>query len=835
MGPVFGIRVAGISVDHLETLRFSGTWTRVDELIRLTDQVDTDGRRLAEILYGVIGSADGTTLRPAMVALRRDLFHARTPQPRIWSPEVRAALPAQVSTTIAAWLDQRDRLSTLEATLAPLLADELSARTAALRRAVTLPAFRQGLAQSSTSLSGRLAEWLDAADGTSPSRQTALRLAKYLARATMKTSPYATFTASGLGGWTAAGQSASFTTDLETVGVAEVDRSFVNALWSTLAQEPALRDAVELRVNPSATEEDGRIWFLGPGREEPVNSVPAADSLREVLSDLDSAPGTTRAELVRRLAGEGASADETVQAGRLLDTLIDGGLLERRKPFADQCSDPVHELVGWLRKCSAEHRMVESLLRIRASADAYARCPVHDRLRWRRDADRLAAELAEPGRLIVHENALLPGKVATRSRESLRQVEEDLGEVRTLLAAFDPSLPAKIAAADLFLELYGAEGSASFLAFYRRLHESAVLDDHPAVRRFLHRRSSTDGQERLGPRIEQLRDLRRRTWDTLSSFGSLPVPAGVVRELGASWPSFVRPAESISCYGQLMGARTAPTLVVNMILAGPRTGIGRIQHLLGSVGEPHDDPALAEFRTDVDSNLNLRPQVVRAIDYPLGGDAVGPKLRLADLRVGHDHESGLLWLRAPDGSVVRPVHLGLLTLAYLPPAQSLMTRVFGVHPAVMVGGWALRDRLRIPPASELVHRPRLTVGTVVIARASWRMSVAVFPKPGNSEPDGAYLIRLARWLRDHGVPRRFFARIIDARGGRYGSNGKGYKPVYIDVTNWFLLQDFVRSLHGDDRLLVLEEVLPDLFEAPRYGEAGAHVTEYIFDVNGRHE
>jgi Lantibiotic dehydratase, N terminus len=289
---------------------------------------------------------------------------------------------------------------------------------------------------------------------------------------------------------------------------------------------------------------------------------------------------------------------------------------------------------------------------------------------------------------------------------------------------------------------------------------------------------------------------------------------------------------SVSCYGQLMGAPEAPTFVVNMILAGPRTGIGRIQHLLGAVGEPYDDPALAEFRTDVNSNLNLRPQVVRAIDYPLGGDTVGPDLRMADLRVGYDHESGLLRLRAPDGSVVRPVHLGLSTLAYLPSAQSFMIRVFGVHPAVLVGGWALRDRLSIPPAAGPVHRPRLTVGTVVVARASWRMPISVFPKPDKSETDGAYLIRLARWLREHGVPRRFFARIIDARGGRYGANGKGYKPVYVDVTNWFLLQDFVRSLSGD-RLLVLEEVLPDLFDAPHYGEAGAHVTEYIFDVNGR--
>lgn len=66
----------------------------------------------------------------------------------------------------------------------------------------------------------------------------------------------------------------------------------------------------------------------------------------------------------------------------------------------------------------------------------------------------------------------------------------------------------------------------------------------------------------------------------------------------------------------------------------------------------------------------------------------------------------------------------------------------------------------------------------------------------------------------------------------YGTRGpiKSRKPLYVDVTNWFLLQDFVRALGHADRLVVLEEALPSLPDIPRYGEHGARVTEYIFDL-----
>lgn len=302
----------------------------------------------------------------------------------------------------------------------------------------------------------------------------------------------------------------------------------------------------------------------------------------------------------------------------------------------------------------------------------------------------------------------------------------------------------------------------------------------------------------------------------------------------AAWPSYVKTGAAGSCYGQLVGGPQGPVFVSNVMLTGPRRGIGRIQHLLGSTPAARDDDSeLAEFRTGGNSNINLRPRTLRTIDYPYVTHRTEPDHRLADLQVGYDRTSGLLHLRGHDGSVVRPVHSGLPNPAFLPPAQSLMIWVFGENPWVQSTGWTMGERHSSPLSDEVTYSPRLTIGSVVVARACWRMPASAFPRPDTGEQDAAYLLRLARWLNDKEIPRRFFARIVSLEDFRQGLAGKDHKPVFTDVTNWFLLKSLIRSFPYPDKTLILEEALPEVSDAPQYGTHGHHVTEYILDLPRR--
>ncbi|MFJ5220797.1 lantibiotic dehydratase [Streptomyces sp. NPDC088354] len=837
-GPLFGVRVAAIATEYVEALCFSRTWARVTEILHLSDQVATEASRLADALHPVIGSRPGSPLRPHLVALRRDLFRAQLSPPRLWSPQVRATLPAPLEVSVTAWRDLRGRLSDLEATVAPLFAGEVVERTEALRAAAALDAFRQGVGQSSTSLSHHLDRWLATPDGTAPERRVLLRLAKYVARAAMKTSPYATFTASGLGQWTHTNEAASFAETLRIDGVVEVDRRYLNGLWASLATWPTARDAVKLRVNPSATREGNHIWFLGEGTSEPINCLPYGPGLRRVLEAVSSAPGGTRANVIAKLTTKHADITESQQAEQFLDALLDSGLVERCRPYTDRSLHATGDLLDWVSKHAPDNPLLTRLQELDTSTRSYAHCTTGNRLDWRRNAPRLSSDDAAISGHLLHESAVLPDPVVKLSRPALRQICEDLSVVCDVYALYDPSLPAKLAATDLFRALHDDGVSVPFLRFYRELHDPAVLAGHPTVERFLHRRPSpldTDGDtsHQLGPRLTELLQLRRQTRETLNAYGTNPVPRAAARELITNRPSYVGVSGPVCCYGQLAGKPDAPIFVSNMIVTGPNTGIGRIQHLLGSpAAELAAQPDLAEFRTDADSNINLRPQVLRGIDYPHGACSVPPGVRLADLNVAYHADSGLLRLHTPDGTLVRPVHRGLMTLSFLPPAQALMIQVFGVHPAALGNSWALRDRNQVLAQDTIVHRPRLVIGSVTVARESWRMPTSSFPQPGRAEGDARYLLRLARWLKMQHLPRRFFARIID-EGGRLGPHGKSFKPVFVDAASWFLLQSLIRSLRQGDGTLILEEVFPETTHAPLYGVDGAHVTELVLDLARR--
>ncbi|MGN9787212.1 lantibiotic dehydratase [Nonomuraea sp. ZG12] len=768
-------------------------------------------------------------------------------------------LPGPVAGRVSTWLDDLDRLTRARSVISGLLDRELAEKTAVLRDATRLFEFRQGLAQSSPDLSQRLDAWQDAPSDVVPARQTLLRLAKYLARAAMKTSPYATFTASGLGKWRADGASAVFSDELLTLGVAEPDRLLLHAFWQWSARLPGLRDGVALRVNSTAVEEDGRVWFLGHRPAEPINSVPASESLRAVLDLIRSVPGATRGEVAGRLI----SRDAGEHVDHLLGMLIDSGLVEQRTPFSDQAADALPKLIDWLERAPSastgdQPRALESLRAIAEAVDAYARQPDGGKRRWRAGVDRLAERMAPdarppgpglPSRRLVHESYVLTGPVVSWPSASLRRVHDDMDRVRRFLALLDLSLPLKIALADYFLQAYGPGGSVPFLAFYRHVHDMGPLAGSVAglaVRRFLGQGGDAAGRRSdPGPRVARLRELRRTAWDFLHAAQEKagegnPLPPRSLDELMACWPGFIRPTASISVYGQLMTAPEGPRLVVNSVLAGPRRGVGRIRHLLTTAGDRAPDPVpgdgdttLAEIRIDHGSNLDLHPRVLPVIDYPFtGGDDAEAVIPPTSLRVEYDPDHELLVLRGTDGSAIRPVHLGLTSEMFLPPAQSFLIRGFGCNPTVMMPGWALRGGLKPLTSIAVEHSPRLTIGAVVLARERWRMRAGEFPAPGKGEDRGVYLVRLARWLDGHGIPREFFARVVSVRDGA-GSLGKSRKPVYVDVTNWFLLQDFVRVLDDADRLVVLEEALPAMPDLPRYGDHGSRVTEYIFDLTKR--
>lgn len=862
---MIGVRVAGSPVEDLQALRFVATWDVVEEHVALTRWLRVEGQALSDLLHSVIGTCADGGVKPLLVALRRAVFQGKSPGDRVWSDGVRGVLPGELSARIAAWVSGLDRVQALAARLAEVLVAERSVMTDALREAVGRSAFRCGLVMGSPSLSHALSKWIDEPSTPPPRAPVLLRAAKYLSRAVAKTSPYASFTFSGLGNWTLSGPVSYLTGDLTWRGVAELDRRVVLGIWSGLAGRPEFRERIRVRVNPSAVEVDGQLRFLGAAMGEPVVGVAVTETLRGVVDFVRTRAQPTVGDLRAHLRDAGGWVEPT-RCAEYLDELIGLGLVELCRPFPDQGPDPLGDLAHWVTTAADASEWRETLREARAAvrgyaeqADARARTRrlghIHGTLTDLVDKVAPAAGAALPTKDLIRENAVITHPVVTCGWEQWRPVFDDLDALRGFLGIFNPHLPAQTEVAGFFRDRFSPGAVVPFLDFYREFHAARPpADRSDAQGTGVARGGPPPVRELVGLRRAAIQALYRGTQDTS---GTIHADPATLATLVASWPPRIQAPGSICCYAQALPGPDGPRLVLNTVCTGYGWGISRIHHLITQAseitqaGEPTPVPwqptpdtgdprvLLVECRAAFGTNLSLRPAAVPyAIDYPGAEDNtdVAARISMTELQVSENPVRGTLVLRERRGAEVRPLALGMLVEHALPPALRFLIRMFGEPQTALAPHHQLGDTGWRTGIDGLGWRPRLELGRIVLIRAAWSLPAHHLPRRSKGESDAAYLLRIARWRDHYGIPRRCFVRVIAlaGRARQAQSHSKARKPLYLDVTNWFLLTTFERFLaHLDDldAVVVFEEALPELADAPRYGEHGARVTEYIFQLS----
>ncbi len=167
------------------------------------------------------------------------------------------------------------------------------------------------------------------------------------------------------------------------------------------------------------------------------------------------------------------------------------------------------------------------------------------------------------------------------------------------------------------------------------------------------------------------------------------------------------------------------------------------------------------------------------------------------------------------------MRLGMTAQHWLPPWLQFLVRVFGEPSVAMVLGQGAAPG-PVPPRSRIDHLPRLDLGVVTLARECWRLR----RRPPLGWPAGAGVVAArprpaAAFLRPGPGPARQPAR---------GPARQHRKPMYVDVTDPFLLAGLRHAARDPDALMVVEETLPAPEDAPVY-PGGPRVTEYVIQVS----
>ncbi|HEX4221289.1 MAG TPA: hypothetical protein VHZ97_02935, partial [Pseudonocardiaceae bacterium] len=276
LGPAAVVRLAGSPVAVLEGLRCGPSWRIATDLVRLRAEIAEATSILSDQLHVAIGAEGDGELKATLVAIRRAVHRAR----RI-DPARLTDVPADLLAPVQEWtarVAERDRLL---AALPDQLETDRAASYESLRASVELPAFQLGLVHANPDMFLALRKWFET--GRAPQRQTMLRLAAYLARSAAKTSPYSTFTSSGLAAWGHADTMVELSAaQLGAATATEISVGSVHRIARAVFERPEFVGGCLIRINPSATAVDEALVFLGRRPVEHVHTLALTPTLRTV-------------------------------------------------------------------------------------------------------------------------------------------------------------------------------------------------------------------------------------------------------------------------------------------------------------------------------------------------------------------------------------------------------------------------------------------------------------------------------------------------------------------------------------------------------------------------
>jgi hypothetical protein len=653
------------------------------------------------------------------------------------------------------------------------LAEAERSINAQLRQLSTDPRFDQGLAHASPTLHEVLRR--------KPGRQELIRLAVYVARAAGKTSPFSTFTASGLGRFVPAGPALRWTATAPARSIVELDL----AVLIPLTQK-------RIGVNPSASIIADTVQFIGLPPAEEILTLPLTPPLRHCLRAATTRP--TLADLTAAFPAPPA------QVAEYLRSLLASGLLQLQPDFDEHGIDPMSHLPGL--------DAVREALRKYESANGTDRVAIGSMLR---------EQISGEPRDVVTEQSVIPGIVVEAGPPDWL---DDLTLVCRLLAVFDYTLPFKLAIAAFIRERFseGVEFDRFYAELLRDGHEAMRL--HPAAVAFdmtgLTETLAASPVREVCELVDLIADLRRALPDR-----------GRLEQVLDNLPAWIRPPGSVAVYAQHDGDH----LIVNAVNSGfgrARSHVRRLLRYLADDPLPVDTvhpstPTYVEFRHTLATSLNQRePTLPNHLDYP-------PPARLR-VGVGDD---GLPALN-DNGQIIRPVHGGLSYERQFPPVMALLIEAFGENPILLRPDQPLRhDASAGTGEGRVLHAPRLTIGRVVLRRATWVAQAGTLPRRAAGQSDAAFLLVLPNWLVENGLPARFYVSVLRMRSITVGSaaGDRSRKPMFVDIGSPPLVLAFERLAKDPASAAVFYEVAPTP-ETAILDEAGVpRVTEYVIELN----
>ncbi|MFC1432249.1 lantibiotic dehydratase [Streptacidiphilus sp. N1-3] len=777
---------------------------------------------LFDLAAGVTGRE-----RQRILDLKRAVFNHRSPDPATDDP----GWP----TATSAWLAAKQRSDLARSVLTTGYDTCLARERAGLAETITAEPFQLSLALTSPQVLEAVRRY--ARSGGSPSkrdRKSERGILQHLARAMVRTSPLARFTAVGFGSWSEHGSTLDRTVfqRRRAHSALSMDRVLVSTLATGL-----LPAGDTVARSPSLRVMQGSVRFHHrDGSQVRVLSAPLTAQLR-ILLDLTAMGPVTTADLGRALADRTAVPLE--DAERIVGAACEAQILVAGPVLDEQAVDPLQAARELLRDHAPA--AADALAGVSAELGRMATATVSERVALLHRLESAQHQLntlgSRPVQLHVNEDYVLePFEVSPAGYE---QALDDAAEVAGFASVFDRHHELRALLCTLFVDRFGPGASVSLIDHATDL-VTGVLSregeiEHGAAEDF----GPPDGSlaQLLKVREGAVRAVAERI-ARHSAKGSaaeeLVLEPGLLSELTAALPE--RFGRSAASYGLLVQP-DAGRLVLNGCYAGHgllgTRFLGADRDLGGRAAESVARRAEAVFSAD-----GARPREDRGLHgvninhrIPLLEREITPE-EWAGIRLAHDTARDELVLLDPDGVRVRPVSLGMRWLELF-PAPLRLAMWLAETSRVMVDsfGWEQVPALDGTVPQRTVSTPRLAVGRMVLQRRRWYPG-ADFPSVPGPEGPAGHLVDLTVWRAAHGVPEEVVIK-SDLGSGflsheettrNYLVNHRREKPQYADLASALTVRVLPRLLDRRASGSYLEEALPGVRQ-------GRHATEWVIELD----
>lgn len=426
---------------------------------------------------------------------------------------------------------------------------------------------------------------------------------------------------------------------------------------------------------------------------------------------------------------------------------------------------------------------------------------------------------------IIFENSVYTHIDRSEIHPSKERIER-LSEVAKIFRIFDNNYITKILYRNIFLNSYGKDERISLLDFYKivenfRNEYDVIFNDSD---------------------IKRIKKMRKAFFEILQNKinnDAIRITSEEIDDIYSGAPLMMNVPKSYGIYYQLSGEK----LVVN----NTAPGFGRhFMRYIDGLNEEEMKVFLDSYRrntdrtqygrlydigTDLGLNINKHiPCLDSAIDYPQSlYKRNSNSLSNERYFVCYDEEYDQLCISNDSGERIEVTPIGFI-FPRVAPGYYRFLSVFSNSQGAEISFWD-RYYSYYNSNSDSIRLPRIELdGDIVIERKTWKIPCSELKFVEGSETEN--YIRLAdKLFYERGIPHRFFAKISSDIDGILVknknieswvteiTNKRIRKPQFYDLDNYIDYKNFMRVINNHDKVITIQETLPD----------GNDIVEYLIE------